>query len=299
MFLKLLKVVKPYWHYLLLALILGLFEIILFLITPYVFNNIFIERVLINNTPELFKISIISYSLLIIFSVIFGSCKELIYKYVNEKVGCNLRLNLYNHLRNNSDFLKLKSYKTGTLMSYFSNDVSRITGDISGIICEFIKNVFRLIVALVILAIIDLRILTIALLLLPLYLFNAKFFNKPIIDSSSNVQNQNQLMSESLEEMLNGIEELNFINNFKWEFKKLKHIFSKQVNLTLKNTAWMNLSMETGYIIYWIVLIVIYYIGGINVLKGTMTVGTLLFYAQYIDNIYMPARSLIQINNSL
>lgn len=296
-FRKMLFFIKPYTVYLLVGLMLSLLEIGAFFITPYIFK-VFIDDVLGNHNSRLLYPIVCGYFIFIIFGVGFGVLKEYFFAVMNERIVKDARVFLYKELRK-VELSKFVTFKIGSLMSYFVNDTPQMMGKVATDVIELIRNALRALIGIAVLAAINVKMLLILLLLLPAYVFNAVFFQKPIRGSSMKAQEQKSVISDTLEEHLSGTNEIMVFNRLSWDFRKVREVFEKYIHIAVKNTIWMRVSSDTGILIYFLATILIYLIGGNYVLKGMMTVGTLLFYANYMDNIYMPSRLMIDINNDL
>lgn len=296
-FIRLLQYIRPNIKYLVIALFFSCLEIISHLGLPYVLKTL-IDEVLIKKNPQIFFRVVSGYFLLTLAIVIFGLVKDYLYTLINEKTVKESRVLLYNHLRQIS-IEHFQRYKVGQLMSYFINDIPKMVGRFPSALIDLIRNLLRLMVSIVILVYIDYKILLLLLTLLPFYLLNATLFIKHIRDSTEELQEQQSNTTASLQEHISATNEILAFNQKKWDINKIKNIFLQRIKLTIKNTMWINTANQTSFLIYWIAITVVYFVGGRNVLNGTMTIGTVFFYEKYIDNIYMPARLLIANNNNI
>ncbi len=296
-FIRLLQYIRPNIKYLIIALFFSCLEIIAHLGLPYVLKTL-IDEVLIKKNPQIFFQVVSGYFLLTLAIVIFGLIKDYLYTLINEKTVKESRVLLYNHLRQIS-IEHFQRYKVGQLMSYFINDIPKMVGRFPSTLIDLSRNLLRLMVSIVILVYIDYKILLLLLTLLPFYLLNATLFIKHIRDSTEELQEQQSNTTASLQEHISATNEILAFNQKKWDINKIKNIFLQRIKLTIKNTMWINTANQTSFLIYWIAITVVYFVGGRNVLNGTMTIGTVFFYEKYIDNIYMPARLLIANNNNI
>lgn len=296
-FKRMIKFIKEYTLFQLLALLLALGEVISFLIMPFIFKS-FIDDVLTRQNDELLSKVIFLYFITVLAIVIFGLLKEILYKFIHEKVARDLRMFLYKHLKS-IEIYKLQELKIGNIMSYFNSDIPQIASGLTISFIQALQNIIRILAGIIILAKINLKILIIVILLLPIYLINALIFNKPIRNSSKKMQEENSTNLGILQENLSGASEIILFNRIEWDFERLYQAFTQYISATLKNTIWVNTSNNTGFLIYWFITIMVYFIGGKSVLEGALSIGTLLFYAQYIDNIFMPSRQLIYTNSDI
>lgn len=293
---KIMGFTRPYSKLQVLASLCAIAETGSYLILPFIFRML-IDEALTNRDSNLFVRVIVYYFLVIVSIVTFGFLKELLYKIIDEKVIKDIRLNLYTHLKK-CEVSELLDYKIGNIMSYFTNDIPQMINGLTYNVIQAIQYVIRVCIGIAVLGSINIRLLIIITLLLPFYLFAAKTFGKPIKSSSQKLQEQNAKISETLHENISAAIEITVFNRKKWDFDKVSEVFLDYVNLSVRNMFWIKLSGDIGFIIYWLATIVVYSVGGNFVIKGVMTIGTLLLYAHYLDNIYMPSNLLLGIFNN-
>jgi ABC-type multidrug transport system fused ATPase/permease subunit len=293
---KIINFTKPYYRLQALALLCAIAETGAYLILPFVFRMLIDDALTIKDS-KLFVRVIIYYFLVIVTIVVFGFLKELLYKVIDEKAIKDIRVNLYIHLKN-CEVSELLDYKIGNIMSYFTNDIPQMVNGLTYNVIQAILYVVRICFGIAVLGSINMRILIIITLLLPFYLFAAKTFSKPIKNSVQKQQEQNATISETLHENISAAIEITVFNRKRWDLNRVSEVFTTYVNLSVQNMFWVKLSGDIGFIIYWLATIVVYFVGGRYVLKGVMTIGTLLLYAHYLDNIYMPSNLLLGIYNN-
>lgn len=291
---RMVKFLKPYWLYHIFAITASILETLAYLLMPYAFK-IFIDKAIIEKNVYLVYKSLAGYFIIVLLAVVFGFLKVIIFNIINEKITKDSRIFLFKKIRD-CELKKLDDYKLGTLISYLLNDSKQMSSCLGSTLCSFIQNILRMIIGIIVLGTINIKILLLLILFLPLYLLDVLVFNKPIKKSSKKLQEQNAAITENLQENLSATTEILVLNKKQWELKSLNNIFNKYIKLSVKNSLWTNLSTDLGFLIYWFVHILVYFVGSKYVLEGSMTVGTLLLYAQYMDNIYMPCKLLIQDN---
>jgi ABC-type multidrug transport system fused ATPase/permease subunit len=293
---KIMGFTRPYSKLQALAFLCAIAETGSYLILPFIFRML-IDGALTNKDSNLFVRVIVYYFLVIVSIVAFGFLKELLYKIIDEKVTRDMRVNLYIHLKN-CEASELRDYKVGNILSYFTNDIPQMINGLSYNVIQAIQYVTRICFGMTVLGSINIRLLIFITLLLPFYLFAAKTFGKPIKISAQKLQEQNAKVSETLLENISAAIEITVFNRKKWDFDMVSEVFTNYIGLSVRNIFWIKLSGDIGFIIYWLATIIVYSVGGSYVLKGVMTIGTLLLYAHYLDNIYMPSNLLLGIYNN-
>lgn len=276
------------------GILVGILETAAFLAMPFAFK-VFIDKALMEKDLDLMNKALLGYFTIVFIAVSLGVVKSVIFKLIDEKNIKEARLTLMKSVRS-SRLSKFDSYKTGSLISYFLNDSRYMLESLSSVIGSTIENLLRITAGVIILGIIDFKILCVVLMFLPLYLLDVIVFNKPIKESSSEVQRQNAVITEKIQEHLMGSKEIVLNNKQQWEQNRFKEIFDRYIRTSVKSVFWGQMSFSVGFLIYWFVLILIYFFSGKAIISGTMTIGTMILYANYVDNIYMPCKLLVQQN---
>lgn len=293
-FKKILLFLKPYRKGHFIAIIASLLEGTSYLMMPYAFK-IFIDQALIEKDMDLVYKSLSFYFIIVLLAILFGFLKVIITNLTVQKVTRDARIKLFKIIRNSS-LKTLDEYNTGTLMSYFINDSVHMSNGLGTTLIGFLQNVMRIIVGIIVLGSINIKILLLLILFLPLYLLDILIFSKPIKKSTKKMQDQNSVISEALQENLSASAEILVLNKQNWEIKGMKRVFDKYINCSFKASIWSQISSNIGFLIYWFVHICVFLIGSRYVMNGEMTIGTLILYGTYMDNIYMPCKLLIQDN---
>jgi ATP-binding cassette, subfamily B, bacterial MsbA len=296
-FKRILGFTRQYWTSQFVTFLCAAGEIGAYLMLPFIYKMLIDDALTTGNSDNFVRV-IVYYFLIIVCIVTFGFFKELLYKTIDEKVIKDIRLNLYMHLKE-SKISDLLEHKTGNIMSYFINDIPQMANGLTYNVIQAIQYVIRIVFGIAILASIDFKLLLIIIALLPFYLFSAKLFSKPIKHSAQKQQHQNGIISETLQENISAATEILVFNRKGWDFDRITKVFAEYVNLSVRNMLLMKLSGDIGFIIYWLATILVYFVGGTYVLKGMITIGTLLLYAHYLDNIYMPSNLILNIYNNI
>lgn len=294
---KVLLFLKPYKKDHFIAILASLLEGTAYLIMPYAFK-IFIDQALINKDKSLVYKSLSSYFLIVLLAILLGFIKVILTNRTVQKATKDARINLFKVIRN-CPLKTLNQHKTGTLMSYFVTDSVQMANGLGITLIGFLQNIMRIIAGIIVLGSINIKILLLLLLFLPLYLLDVLVFSNAIKRSTIELQNQNAIISESLQENLSASAEILVLNKQNWEIRNMKAIFNKQIDLSVKTSILSQLSSNLGFLIYWFVHICVFLIGSKYVINGEMTIGTLILYGAYMDNIYMPCKLLIQDNINL
>lgn len=293
-FVRMMQFIRPYKLRHFISILASMLEGISYLLMPYAFK-VFIDEALVKKDPKLVFQSLSVYFVVVMLAVLFGILKVIVTNLTVQKIIKDTRMNLFRSIRL-SELKNLENYKTGSLMSYFITDCAQLSNGLGSAVTGFFQNILRIVTGIIVLGSINYKILILMLVFLPFYLLDILLFSKPIKKSTTKMHNQQSIISESIQESLSGSAEILVLNKQKWEFKLLEKKLNHYIKHSFITSLWSTLSNNLGFLIYWLVHIGVFYIGSRYVINGEMTIGTLIMYGTFMDNIYMPCKLLIQDN---
>lgn len=235
---------------------------------------------------------------LYILSMIFSYLQGFIMSGVNQKVAFNLREEI-SHKMHRLPLKYFESQTTGQILSRVTNDVDSLSQSLDQSLTQVISSITTLIGVLIMMISISPLMTVITLLIVPLALFMMSFIMKR---SQKYFKDQQEYLGEingTIEEVYSGHD---IVTLFNGEEKALRdfHI----TNDKLYNTAWksqfftglmhpiMSFIGNIGYVIVSI-------LGGWFAIQGSMEVGDILSFSQYIRNFMNPLTQIAQVGNLL
>ncbi|HVU11157.1 MAG TPA: ABC transporter ATP-binding protein, partial [Phototrophicaceae bacterium] len=292
-FIRFLSYVRPYKWQVVAASIGGIVKFSVPLIVPqitrYLLDDVFLSTTLTNQQ----KINdiIVSVGGLIAVFIFFWTPLTYIRQYYAGKSGYlsvdDLRHELYYRiLRMSASFFD--RHKSGGIVQRLVNDIDIAQNLVGSALTNVWMDLISLILIAYFLLTIDFGITVVALITFPFYLY---FFTKSqgaIKVSSLQVQADLENMSGNVQEKIAG-------NRVVRAFGREQHeeqVFQEDAQKLLKTSMWrvylqsVNLAI-TGVIVNVAPLLVMLY-GGIQVVNGSLTVGSLIAVTMYLPSLYTP-----------
>ncbi|AFM05061.1 ABC-type multidrug transport system, ATPase and permease component [Bernardetia litoralis DSM 6794] len=181
---------------------------------------------------------------------------------------------------------------TGDLMNRISEDVSQVRMYLGPAIMYTINMIGTAVLVISYMLTINVRLTLFALLPLPILSLSIYYVNNLINKRSILIQKSLSQMTTFVQEAFSGIRVLkayNRENDFSKEFEgETKEYFDKSVDLVRVNSLFLPLIV--GLIGLSTILTV--YIGGIEVMKGTITTGNIAEFVIYVNLLTWPVASL-------
>jgi len=288
---------KPQWKRLFKAAIFMLISVILSLplplITRYIIDEILPEK-------KLFFLNWVILGLIIfmILKGVSGLLNEYLLSLFRARVIFDINIKLFQHVqRLNLSFFK--NVKTGYLMSRLSNDVSNLQSLLAGTLLSIFKDSMTFIVGVIAIFVLHWKLAIASLFVLPFFICSIYFFSGRVRKRSRDIQEKIAFVSERLQETLSAIATVKSFRLEKHEARKLV----KRLRALLKNQIKYNLltsvSKHITVFIGGLGPIIVLWYGGREVIRGSLTLGTLIAFSAFLAYIFGPTQRLMNINTKI
>lgn len=274
-----------------------LLSIVLDLFNPYL-SKIMIDEVITKR-----KINLLLPVLLCILGIavgrtIFGYTKEYLFDVLSTKLSIDLKLDLFNHIEN-MHFQYFDKKNTGELMSRISEDIDTIWQTVSFGLRLLVENSIYFILATVILFSLNFKLALICLLTTPAIAYVAVKMNRKIDKTYGDISDQAAIINTTAQENISGVRLVKAFAREKHEILKFLSLNNKNYDLNMKQQKTFAKYFPRIEFLTNVSNILLIALGGIFVIKGFISVGTLVAFTGYISMLINPMRNLGWITNLL
>jgi len=213
---------------------------------------------------------------------------------VGESVIADLRKALYEHMQ----LLSLRFFtnvKTGELISRLDNDVIGAQRAVTGTFISIITNAVNVVLILAVMIALDWRLTLLSLIVIPLFLIPARRVGKVLRRMVKEQYKLNAELDSQLSETLNvsGALLTKLFGRQKYEVTKFATSSEQLADIGVQQAiVGRGLFLMLGLVAA-VGTAVVYWGGGVLVLQGVFTVGTIIAFAAYLSQLYGPISSLI------
>ncbi|MEM3105046.1 MAG: ABC transporter ATP-binding protein, partial [Candidatus Bathyarchaeia archaeon] len=289
--LYILKFVTPYKFLLTMGILTGIASIFLGLLPPY-FMRMLIDDVILGHKKELLSQVIIAIILTQVVSTILGIIRSYSLSYVSLKAMYDIRVKMFNHIMNFQPSI-LDTYEAGRLISRITDDVGRVNWFLSWGLEQLLRSIVSLASVAMMILILEPRLSLIALIPLPILGLGVFLFNKKSTWVYHYEWRRWADVSALLVDVIPGFSTVKSHVMEKTEEEKLKLKLRDVIVAGLRSTKlnlqffpMLGLVMSVGTAVIW-------WIGGYEVLGGTLTLGTLSAFISYVSQFYGPVWNLV------
>lgn len=252
-----------------------------------------IDKIIPNyNIKGLFTIVLIYIGLLLLQCITKFSA-DYLYAVIGKRIVHDIRFELINHLMKMSGSY-FSNCSSGEILTTINDDVATIEDFSTKMLFSIISDILTSIIMFIFLANLQWDLLLVAIILQPVLYFSHKYFNKKVNMLISKIRECHgdyiNIVDEFLSNMLNFIKQNGKKLFFIKYFNVSKRFLKTGIELQLKLSA----NSITTNVISSIIMIAILSYGGLKVMSGSMTLGVLVVFNTYAQQLLSPVFRVIQ-----
>lgn len=297
LYLRILSYIKPYLPRLIAAAICTVLAAAGNLYVPWIIKDV-IDSVLAEKNAEM--LNIIAAGIIIIF-FIRGVCfygQNYLMSYVGERVIIDIRSAVYEKLQRLSVSFYDKN-KTGTIMSYVTNDVSALQAAMVQNTIDMITEGSVLIGSITAMVYLDWKLTLFTFCTFPFVLWLMDFFGKRIRKSGRRIQECTADITSILQETVSSARVIKSFVREDYEIERFCNQNFANFRANMKNAQLMALLTPVIEFVAAIGVTAIIWYGGHGVINGDLTAGSLVAFLVYAVNISNPVKRLTRVVGSI
>lgn len=293
LYLRILSYIKPYMHRLIFAMFCTIMAAAGNLYIPWIIKDM-IDEVLADKNGTM--LNWIAASIIAIFVVrgLFWYGQNYLMSYVGQSVIIDIRAAVFKKLQRLSVSFYDKN-KTGTIMSYVTNDVNALQSAMVENTIEMITEGFILIGSVVAMIYLDWRLTLFTVCTFPVVLWFMEFFGKKIRKTSGRIQECTADITSVLQESVASARVIKSFVREDYEVDRFDVENRANFRANMKNAQLMATLTPVVELVAAIGVTMIIWYGGNNVINGTITAGSLVAFLTYAVNISNPIKRLTRV----
>ena len=297
LYLRLLYYVKPYLPRLIIAGLCTILAAAGNLYVPWIIKDV-IDRVLAEK--DAMMLNTISLGIIVVFFLrgIFFYGQTYLMAYAGQRVIIDIRLAVYRQLQR----LSLSFYekrKTGTIMSYVTNDVGALQGALIDNVIELLTEGFVLLGSIIAMIYLDWKLTLFTFSTFPLVLIVIDYFGKKIRSSGSLIQERTADITSILQESISSARIIKSFVREDYEIKRFDRENVLNFKASIKNSQQMAALTPTIEFVAALGVTAIIWYGGREVISGVLTPGSLIDFLVYAVNISNPIKRLSRVYGNI
>ncbi len=290
------SVIKPYRRRITFILFCIFFSNLLSLALPWSIK-VLVDRILPSKNDFMLGVLILGLGLVLLVRTFLNFLRKRQSAVLGEMIVYELRAEIFKHLKKIS-LQSLKHLTPAQILTRISADTESIRMFISSDLAEFVYGIFSIGFIVCVLAWINIRLTIVAIAGLPF--FAVFYFNMlpRLRDGYKLLKSRTADMVSNINEILSGMPVVRVFSAFAYEYRKFLKV-QRNILKNAKATHTLNALLWSGIDFFSSIAIVcILWIGGMDVIKGRMSVGELIAFYSYLGMLFSPLIRLVVINSS-
>jgi ATP-binding cassette, subfamily B, bacterial len=273
---------------------LGLIVVITLLsLIPPLLVRAFIDQALPQGNARLLTLLALGMLVVPLATGLLGVAQRYLGSQVGEGVICDLRTALFAHFQRMS--LRFFTHtQTGELISRLNNDVIGAQRAVSGTIVDVVSNIITLVSVLAIMLRLEWRLTLLAVAVLPLFFVPARLLGRRLRAIVREQLTLNAEMNAMMNETLNvsGALLVKLFGRAATEVLRFRSRAERVKAAGVRQAYMMRWFFLTVSLISAVGTVVVFWVGGMLVLQGSFTVGTIVAFTAYLGMLYGPLSAL-------
>jgi ATP-binding cassette subfamily B protein len=287
----------PYWRRLVLVLAISLVSTATTLVIPYLSKDL-IDRALVGRDLDALRNIVAWFIGLGVFGFVLNVISGLRYTRVSAEILFDMRLSLYAHLQRLSPRYYART-RLGDIVSRLNNDISEIQRVAAEAALAWVGNVLFLAGSLVMMVWLDWRLALIALAPLPISLIALGFYRRRLEGRVAELRQKSADIGSFLIETLQASTLIVASNAQLREQDRFRTLNSGFIDAPMRMQRVTYFAGGLPGTVLSVGSAIAFFYGGLRVIEGTLTLGTMGAFLAYQMRVFAPAQALMGLYASL
>jgi ATP-binding cassette, subfamily B, bacterial len=287
----------PYWRRLVLVLVISLISTSTTLVIPYLSKDL-IDHALIGRDLDALRRIVYWFVGLGVLGFALNVTSGLRYTRVSAEILFDMRLSLYAHLQRLSPRFYART-RLGDIVARLNNDISEIQRVAAEAALAWVGNVLFLIGSLVMMVWLDWRLALIALAPMPISLLALAYYRRKLEGRVADLRQRSADIGSFLIETLQATSLVVASNAQQREQGRFRGLNSAFIDALMRMQRVTYFAGGLPGTVLSIGSAIAFFYGGLRVIDGTLTLGTMGAFLAYQMRVFAPAQALMGLYASL
>ena len=287
----------PYWRRLVLVLAISLVSTATTLVIPYLSKDL-IDRALVGRDLDALRRIVFWFIGLGVFGFVLNVISGLRYTRVSAEILFDMRLSLYAHLQRLSPRYYART-RLGDIVSRLNNDISEIQRVAAEAALAWVGNVLFLAGSLVMMVWLDWRLALIALAPMPISMLALGYYRRRLEGRVAELRQKSADIGSFLIETLQASTLIVASNAQLREQQRFRTLNSGFIDALMRMQRVTYFAGGLPGTVLSIGSAIAFFYGGLRVIEGTLTLGTMGAFLAYQMRVFAPAQALMGLYASL
>jgi len=219
-------------------------------------------------------------------------------QWIGQQAIYDLRIQLYRHIQKQS-LRFFDSTPIGRLITRVTSDVESLSQVLSAGVVTILGDLFKIIFISWFMFSLNWRLALVALAVLPFMIWATFWFKNRVRVAYRDTRKQVARLNSFLQEHVTGMKIVQLFGRESEEMKRFDEINDDHRQAHIKTIFYFALFFPLADLVSSIALGLVIWVGGLNAIGGTLTLGVLIAFIQYVRQFFEPIRNLSDQFNTL
>lgn len=286
LFLKFLRFIKPYWAKE--TLLFGIMILASFgtLVSPYILMKIIDEILPSKDLTYLLQILALLVGINIV-RILLDLFSNYLYSWVSNHIILDIRTELFKRIM----YFPLSFFdknKTGDITHRINDEVNAVEGMLTGTLIRIIRNLITFIGLAIALCLLNYKLFLIAIAIIPLTLISTAYFKPKIHNWIKKSREKDADILDFFVERFSNIKLIKSYVSYNSEQNKLNSKGTQLIEVNLKASLLQSSAQSISTFLVTLTPLIVLAWGGHGIIIGTMTIGALIAFIQYLNRLFNP-----------
>ena len=235
----------------------------------------------------------VKYGIVLVLSFVFNITQSWLLQKTGQSIILTVRKELYAHIQSlSSRYFDLTP--VGKLVTRVTNDVEALDEMYSGILVRLFRNIVKIVGLAAVMLMLDWRLSIISFLLLPVVAVLTVVFRKIARETYRISRTRLTDINTFLSENISGMRIIQIFGREKRKFEEFNDKNYKLYRAFYREMMVFAIFRPLIFILSILALMTVLGVGSKDVLNGTISIGTLYIFAQYIQSFFEPIQELAE-----
>ena len=218
--------------------------------------------------------------------------------WVGQQVIYDLRRDLMHQvMRQSPDFVEQE--RVGQIASRLTNDVNSLSDAVSAGLLNLVGDLLLMVGIVIVMALIDWVLTLVTLVAVPIVMLSMAYLGKQMRRAYRDVQQEIARVNAGVEQGVSGMRVVQSLGQESFTVEQFQELSLRNMKANLRVSLLFAAVFPTMTITNMLGIALVLSFGGLRVIQGLTTVGTLLAFLAYIQRFFGPLRELSLIYNNL
>jgi ATP-binding cassette, subfamily B, multidrug efflux pump len=277
------KYFKKYWKPFSVAVLFLTFEAVCDLLQPTIMAKIIDVGVMNRDLDYVLKMGAVMLGVTLLGAVA-ASTRSIIASITSQNFGSELRFDLFRKVQHLS-FKNINRYDRASLITRLTNDVSQVQMFVNGLMRIFVKAPLLAIGGLIMATRLNIHLSVVLAVVVPMVGLLIFFNMKMSLPLFAKVQNALDKVNGVMREYLSGVRVVKAFNRFEYEIGKFSGLNEEFQDKSIAAARVLAIFTPIIMLVMNLGIVVVLWFGGFGVEKGTIQVGHVIAFTNYMTQI--------------